>query len=124
MDVLSSRILVRPKDHEASLAFYRDTLGLAIYYEFPGGTVFFLGQGFLEIVGGGDRGPSPDVNLWLQVRDLDAALRELAAKGLQPDREARVEPWGLYEAWLSDPDGHKIFLVEIPSGHPLRTDLR
>ncbi|WP_370947848.1 VOC family protein [Amycolatopsis sp. cg5] len=124
MDVLSSRILVRPKDHEASIAFYRDTLGLAIYYEFPGGTVFFLGQGFLEIVGGGDGGPSPDVNLWLQVRDLDATLRELAANGLQPDRAAQVEPWGLYEAWLSDPDGHKIFLVEIPSGHPLRTDLR
>ncbi|MFD8498760.1 VOC family protein [Amycolatopsis sp. NPDC059657] len=124
MDVLSSRILVRPQDHEASIAFYRDILGLAIYYEFPGGTVFFLGQGFLEIVGSGDGGPSPAVSLWLQVRDLDAVLRELAAKGLQPDREARVEPWGLYEAWLSDPDGHKIFLVEIPSGHPLRTDLR
>lgn len=124
MDVLSSRILVRPTDHEASIAFYRDLLGLAIYYEFPGGTVFFLGQGFLEIVGSGDGGPSPDVSLWLQVRDLDAALRELAAKGRQPDREARVEPWGLYEAWLFDLDGHKIFLVEIPSGHPMRTDPR
>lgn len=124
MDVLSSRVMVRPKDHEASIAFYRDTLGLAIYYEFPVGTVFFLGHGFLEVVGTGQAGASPDVNLWLQVRDLDAALRELAGKGLQPDREARVEPWGLYEAWISDPDGNKIFLVEVPSGHPLRTDLR
>ncbi|WP_158880787.1 VOC family protein [Amycolatopsis anabasis] len=124
MDVLSSRVLLNPKDSEKSTAFYRDTLGLAIYRTFPGGTVFFLGQGFLEIVGRGNAGPTPDVALWLQVRDLDAALAELREKGLKPDREARVEPWGLYEAWISDPDGTRIVLVEIPADHPLRTDVR
>ena len=31
MDVLSSRVLLRPTDPERSRVFYRDTLGLAIY---------------------------------------------------------------------------------------------
>jgi len=34
VDVLSSRILVRPSDLDRSRRFYRDTLGLAIYREF------------------------------------------------------------------------------------------
>jgi catechol 2,3-dioxygenase-like lactoylglutathione lyase family enzyme len=45
MDVLSSRVLLRPTDPERSRVFYRDTLGLAIYREFGSGpdrgTVFF-----------------------------------------------------------------------------------
>jgi len=124
MDVLSSRGLIHPKDPEVSTAFYRDTLGLAIDKEFPGGTVFFLGHGSLEIVGKGETGPSPDVALWLQVRDLAATLEELKAKGLTADRDARREPWGLDEAWISDPDGTRIVLVEVPEKHPLRTDPR
>ena len=45
MEVLSGRVLVRPTDPARSTAFYRDVLGLAVYREFPGGTVFFLGGG-------------------------------------------------------------------------------
>jgi catechol 2,3-dioxygenase-like lactoylglutathione lyase family enzyme len=124
MDVLSSRILLNPRDRETSVAFYRDTLGLAVDKEFPGGIVFFLGNGSLEISGRGADGPSPDVALWVQVRDLPEALAELAARGLSPEREARREPWGLDEAWISDPDGTRIVLVEVPNDHPLRRDPR
>ena len=55
MDVLSSRILVRPSDLDRSHRFYRDVLGLAIYREFgppdDPGVVFFLGPGLLESPG-------------------------------------------------------------------------
>ena len=55
MEVLSSRVLLRPRDLEASITFYRDTLGLAVYREFGEGNhrgvVFFLGGGFLEVSG-------------------------------------------------------------------------
>ena len=55
MDVLSSRILLRPSDLDRSHRFYRDILGLAIYREFgppdDPGLVFFLGQGLLEVSG-------------------------------------------------------------------------
>jgi catechol 2,3-dioxygenase-like lactoylglutathione lyase family enzyme len=49
VDVLSSRILLRPGDLDRSRRFYRDLLGLAVYREFgppdDPGLVFFLGQG-------------------------------------------------------------------------------
>jgi catechol 2,3-dioxygenase-like lactoylglutathione lyase family enzyme len=49
VDVLNSRILLRPSDLDRSRRFYRDLLGLAIYREFgppdDPGLVFFLGQG-------------------------------------------------------------------------------
>jgi catechol 2,3-dioxygenase-like lactoylglutathione lyase family enzyme len=39
MDVLSSRILLRPSDLDRSRRFYRDMLGLAIYREFGPRTI-------------------------------------------------------------------------------------
>ncbi|SHG14810.1 VOC family protein [Streptoalloteichus hindustanus] len=124
MELLSSRVIIRPRDPDRSLAFYRDALGLAVYREFPGGTVFFLGQGLLELSGRGDGAPSQDLALWLQVRDLTGVLAELRDRGVPVLREPRREPWGLDEAWISDPDGLRLVLVEVPEGHPLRTDLR
>ncbi|MDT8914581.1 VOC family protein [Amycolatopsis sp. PS_44_ISF1] len=124
MEVLSSRVLIHPRDLEATTAFYRDTLGLAIDKEFPGGMVFFAGGGSIEVVGRAEAGPTPDVALWLQVRDLPAALAELSGRGVIPVRGAQREPWGLDEAWIEDPDGTRIVLVEVPPGHPLRTDPR
>ncbi|TDV55306.1 VOC family protein [Actinophytocola oryzae] len=124
MEFLSSRIIVRPLDPERSLAFYRDTLGLAVYREFPGGTVLFLGNGLLELSGRGGDGPGADVVIWLQVRDLTATAAELAERGVPITREPRTEPWGLEEMWVADPDGLRIVLVEIPADHPLRRDTR
>ncbi len=124
MEVLSSRVLLRPTDPERSRAFYRDTLGLAIYREFGSGpargTVFFLGGGFLELSGRADTPPSQGIRLWLQVRDLAAARRELAERGTPILREPRREPWGLEEMWIADPDGVRICVVEVPEDHPLR----
>ncbi|WP_024875848.1 VOC family protein [Saccharomonospora piscinae] len=124
MDVLSSRFLLKPSDPAVTTAFYRDVLGLAVYREFPAGTVFFLGGGLLEIVGSGEQGRTADVALWLQVRDLDTEVATLRERGVVFDREPRREPWGLDEAWLSDPDGTRIVLVQIPADHPLRVDVR
>jgi catechol 2,3-dioxygenase-like lactoylglutathione lyase family enzyme len=124
MEFLSSRVLVRPRDRERSLEFYRDTLGLAVYREFPGGTVFFVGNGLLELSGQGSDGPGPDVALWLQVRSLAATAQELVARSVPVLRGPRREAWGLHEMWISDPDGLRIVLVEIPDDHPLKRDLR
>lgn len=124
MEVLSSRMLVRPRDWERSRAFYAEALGLAVAREFPGGVVFFLGTGYLEVSrsGAGDVGDA--TALWLQVRSLPATVDELRSRGVAVTREPRREPWGLDECWIADPDGRAIVLVEIPPGHPIRTDLR
>lgn len=127
MEVLGSRVLVRPSDPERSRRFYRDVLGLAVYREFgPAdnpGVVFFLGQGFVEVSGRGD-GVGSDVALWMQVRDVHAEHERLAAAGATVVRPPVQEPWGLVEMWLEDPDGVRIVVVEVPADHPLRRDQR
>ncbi|MDQ3905097.1 MAG: VOC family protein [Actinomycetota bacterium] len=124
MEVLSSRILLRPRDRERSTAFYRDVLGLAVHREFPGGTVFVLGGGFLEVSGANTNNPSTATAVWLQVRDLAATATELVSRGVTVLREPRREPWGLDEMWIADPDGFQLVIVEVPADHPLRTDQR
>jgi len=125
VEVLTSRVLLHPTDPERSRAFYRDTLGLAIYREFGTGehrgTVFFLGNGLLELSGRADEPPGPAVALWMQVRDLEATHRELSGSGVEILREPKREPWGLDEMWIADPDGVRIAVVEIPEDHPLRS---
>jgi catechol 2,3-dioxygenase-like lactoylglutathione lyase family enzyme len=123
VEVLSSRILVRPRDWEVSRAFYADTLGLAVAREFPGGVVFFLGTGYLELSKAGAVSVGDDA-LWLQVRSLPDAVAELRDRGVTITREPRREFWGLDECWIADPDGRAIVLVEVPPGHPIRTDTR
>ncbi len=128
MDVLSSRILLRPADPDRSLHFYRDVLGLAIYREFgtpaDPGVVFFLGAGMLEVSGRSDGEPGRSVLIWLQVRDVHAEYERLAAAGVRALRPPVTEPWGLIEMWIEDPDGVRIVLVEVPADHPLRRDAR
>ena len=126
MDVLASRVLLRPGDFERSRAFYAGTLGLAVFREFAGGVVFFLGGGYLEVSGaGGPPAPSPDkLSLWLQVRDVDAEWERLAAAGVDRVEPPVDKPWGLREARLRDPDGVLLVLVQVPEGHPLRRDPR
>ncbi|GAB1510589.1 VOC family protein [Actinophytocola sp. KF-1] len=119
-----SRMILRPRDPGRTVAFYRDTLGLAVYREFPGGTVFFLGNGLLEVSGRGESGPGEDVVLWLQVRDIEATARALADRGVELERGPEREPWGLVEMWLRDPDGLRIVVVEVPADHPIRRDQR
>ena len=55
---------------------------------------------------------------------MDAAVRELADRDVPLARPPALEPWGLVEAWVDDPDGVRIHLVEVPVDHPLRRDTR
>jgi catechol 2,3-dioxygenase-like lactoylglutathione lyase family enzyme len=128
MEVLSSRILLRPADLDRSRRFYRDTLGLAVYREFGDrddpGLVLFLGGGHLEISGVADGTEMRNLAIWLQVRDLNAEHGRLKAAGVEILRAPQREPWGLLEMWITDPDGVRIVLVEVPAQHPLRRDNR
>lgn len=128
MEVLGSRILLRPADLDRSRSFYRNVLGLAIYREFGSpadpGVVFFLGQGFLEVSGRSAGPPGSSVIIWLQVRDVHAEHERLAAAGVRVLRKPTTEPWELTEMWIADPDGVQIVLVEVPADHPLRRDRR
>jgi predicted enzyme related to lactoylglutathione lyase len=139
VDVLTSRTIIHPSDLDRSLAFYGEALNLPVAREFGEGdgrgVVFFAGGGLIEVVGAGppsqpsaSEGSGPPgegkVVLWLQVRSIHAALSDLAERSVRVARPAVLEPWGLIEAWIDDPDGVRIHLVEVPPEHPLRRDRR
>ena len=128
MDVLSSRILLRPTNLKRSQHFYRDILGLAVMREFGPddhrGMVFYLGNGQLEVSGNGAPATAQPASLWIQVRDVEAEISRLDQAGHPIVRPPQREPWGLIEAWIADPDGVPIVLVQIPEDHPLRRDQR
>jgi catechol 2,3-dioxygenase-like lactoylglutathione lyase family enzyme len=124
MEILSSRVLLRPSVYQRSVDFYRETLGLHPYREWNGGMVFFLGGGFLEL--SRTAGPVADdkVSLWLQVRDVDSTFAAVDAAGVDVVEPPVDQPWGLREARIRDPDGLLLVLVEVPEDHPLRRDRR
>jgi catechol 2,3-dioxygenase-like lactoylglutathione lyase family enzyme len=124
MEVLSSRVLLRPTNFERSFWFYAKILGLHIYREWGSGStrgvVFFLGGGFLELSGSSDAPSSEKVSLWLQVRDVDAVGRELEDTRVEIVEPPIDKPWGLREMRVQDPDGVRLVIVEVPKNHPLR----
>lgn len=130
MDILSARVLLRPRDLDTSLRFYEGVLGLHRFREWGErpyrGVVLFLGGGYLELTEGGpsDERGTAGVRLWLQVPDLHRVENDLRSAGVDLQSRARRQPWGLIEATIIDPDGLPIVLVEVPDDHPLRRDTR
>jgi predicted enzyme related to lactoylglutathione lyase len=124
MEVLSSRLLLRPSDLQRSVRFYEQTLGLAVYREWGEGAsrsvVFFLGGGYLEVSGSSQEPPSQAVRLFIQVRDLAATREQLATRGVPIEQEPELKPWGLLELVARDPDGLALVFIEVPATHPLR----
>jgi predicted enzyme related to lactoylglutathione lyase len=124
MEVLSSRVLVRPTDFERSFRFYAESLGLHVYRQWSSGStrgvVFILGGGFIELSGSSRTAASESIGLWLQVRDVDVVGHELQEAGVDIIEIPTDKPWGLREMQIRDPDGLSIVIVEIPETHPLR----
>ncbi|CAN5832087.1 VOC family protein [soil metagenome] len=128
MEVLASRVLMRPPDLEASIRFYTAVVGLRVAREYGTegrrtGAVLFCGGGFLELSTSPSAGPPEGLSLWLQVVDVDAEHERLDAAGVQVLAPPATMPWGLRECWVADPDGARLALVEVPERHPLRSRL-
>src|SRR5258706_9483492 len=124
VDILSSRVLLRPADFDRSLRFYRDVLGLAIYREYgspanPWGVVL-RGPGLLQESGGSAGPAGRSVMIWLQVRDVQAEHGRLAAAAARILRGPTAESSGLIEKWIECPGRVPVHLVEVPVDHPLR----
>lgn len=128
MEIVSSRVLLHPADLDRSIRFYGETLDLPIYREFGSGdhrgVVFFMGNGMIEISGAPGPPANDKIQLWLQVRDVDEAHRELRDAGVEIVEPPVDKPWGLREMRAGDPDGVRLVFIEVPPDHPLRRDTR
>jgi lactoylglutathione lyase len=120
---------LRVADLERSLAFYAglgyEAVGNVPETEFGTLTMLKLpGDEFvtLELVHDPRRGmvdPGGLNHLVIQVRSMQATVGRLAERGIEV--EAPSSPDGSEEfwtAWVTDPDGYRIELVQWPAGHP------
>ena len=118
---------LRVTDLDRSLAFYT-AVGYAkvgAVPETPFGSLTMLqlpGDPFvsLELVHDPAR-PVEDItavnHLVIQVDDLDAAIAEMATRGVEAEPPADLGE-GMHTSWLTDPDGYRIELVQWPPNHP------
>jgi glyoxylase I family protein len=134
-----SHVCIAVSDMEASLPFYRDVLGLAVFFDVElegpsmqvvtgepgargrmvggmlGGTVVEL----LEFAHRSFRAASEPMlgytNISVSVRDLDETLAAIGAAGYEPEQQP-VEIGGVRMFFVRDPDGTPIEFVSYPNG--------
>ncbi len=109
-------------DAEASLAFYRDVLGLRLVEDGPFALVFDANGTMLRIQKFADHVPLRNTTLGWRVRDIRAKVRQLKDAGVAFERYASLaqdeagiwhSPSGAYVAWMKDPDGNILSLTQF-----------
>jgi lactoylglutathione lyase len=118
-------VAIRVKDVERTLDFYVRRLGFAEMFRIErDGRLWLLylritdGQ-YLEVFpdASGNEAPPPEANgfnhLCLEVADIDLALAELSAAGVEPVRAKALGADGNFQAWVADPDGNRIELMQL-----------
>ena len=117
-------------DLERALAFYAQ-LGIRESFRLhhPDGSLMLVylhiaGDRFVEVFPGGPP-PDPDrkssfMHLCLLTDDLHATVEQLRASGITIDREPKLGLDHNWQAWISDPDGNKIELMQLAEESPQR----
>ena len=122
-------VILYVSDLDASVAFYRDVVGLeyrftdAGYAEFgTGPTRFALYERHrAEWLTGRPVLPGPAGEVVLLVEDVDAVADALRARGVPLLAEPADRPWGHRTAHVADPDGFVVeFAQEIPRARSRR----
>jgi lactoylglutathione lyase len=120
---------LRVADLERSLAFYT-AIGYEVLGDVPAtelGRLTMLklpGDEFVtvELVHDRDQGPVTSggfSHLVIQVEDMHATRAQLAARGIQTEEPGSPDGSAdFWTAWVIDPDGYRIELVQWPEGHP------
>jgi catechol 2,3-dioxygenase-like lactoylglutathione lyase family enzyme len=116
-------VMVNVSDMGASVAFYRDTLGLPLKFESPGWSEFATGATTLalhkvapraaEAAPGHGEPTAGTCSIGFSVKHLDSTYGELRARGarfVMPPTERREE--GIRLAVCLDPDGLPVSFAE------------
>lgn len=135
--VLRSFPMLSVQSLPASVRFYVELLGGEEAYRFPdpGDAVFIsLRLGSSEL-GLGQLGAGPAlhgqaqrpasghrIELCLYVEELEGLVESLGAAGVPVLLEPCLQPWGERVAYVSDPDGNLVMLVEAAAEGTLNGD--
>jgi lactoylglutathione lyase len=118
-------VAIRVKDVARTLDFYTGRLGFEEMFRLEReGRLWIVylritdGQ-FLEVFPDalGERAPAREANglnhVCLEVSDIDAVLRQLAERGVPLTQTKKLGADGNFQAWLEDPDGNRIELMQL-----------
>ena len=119
-------VAIKVKDLDRSLDFYINKLGFPemMRLKKDDGSVWLVylritDEQYLEVFPGadGDRAPGWDANgmnhMCLTVDNIDPVLAQIKAKGLSLLLPLKTAVDGNRQAWLEDPDGNRIELMEM-----------
>lgn len=105
-------------DLEAAKGFYQAAFGLPVHYEDADSAVFAFGGTLVNLLATaaahelvapaavGDPEAGPRCQLTVEVDDVDARCRALAARGVRLLNGPVDRPWGVRTASFRDPAGH------------------
>jgi lactoylglutathione lyase len=120
-----THVAIRVKDVERTLDFYAGKLGMREMMRLDrDGRLWLLylritDNQFLEVFpeGVGERAAEREAvgfnHVCLEIADIDVALRELEAVGVPLIRDKQMGADGNWQAWIEDPDGHRIELMQM-----------
>jgi catechol 2,3-dioxygenase-like lactoylglutathione lyase family enzyme len=106
---------VPTKDSQKARAFYQDKLGFQFVSDDPFALVMRAGESMIRIAKAADFTPAPYTVMGWEVRDMEAVVRCLSARGVAfekypfvQDRELGIwtTPNGDKVAWFKEPDGN------------------
>lgn len=120
MNTRLSQIIVYVSDMRRSVAFYRDILELKVLAESDQWSEFEAGPFHLALhwssahdeMSGQVRVPAGRAELVFEVGDLEKACQEIKARGGAIEGPMTMEGLDLRVAFLRDPDGMAIELIE------------
>src|SRR5512135_944796 len=108
-------------DVDASVAFYRDVLGFAVERESPGYVAMRLGDVRFAIGQQSDLPPGhhfgPEalarqkgvgVEIVIEVDDIQECHQRVVESGYPLSKSLTVQPWGLTDFRVVDPDGYYV----------------
>lgn len=120
--ILQNHHVLAVPDVRTSAAFFVDVLGFRIVNE-PLGWIFVARDNVMVMLGEcpdaihpsrlGDHG----YFAYLLVDDVDAYLAQITAAGGRPIAPLEDKPWGMREAGIRTPDGHRIMIGQV-TGEP------
>jgi catechol 2,3-dioxygenase-like lactoylglutathione lyase family enzyme len=117
MDVWQMRIVVRVRDVEGAVRFYRDALGLRLAerWEHPTspGAIFDTGRGQIEVYesgNGAEDGATISPTIMLVTADADREYARLLSVGVTPLWGPATTAWRTRQFAVQDPDGTTLVL--------------
>lgn len=100
-------------DIDHALRFYRDVLGFVVAFT-NGDPVSFaiIKQGDAELHLGVQPGKAGSMHAHLMIDDLDGVHGALRQAGILIRQSPTVQPWGLRDLVVADPDGNSFEIAE------------